>query len=254
MVMADLTTSVCTDNNCTWQNFSNLIDYIKLNLGALSNALEFTDEEMADIIREHTLPLFSKYNPLIRYYRMTYGENCITENPTYIYQFKNFNYKIMKINNIAPTSSVQDLNVMYSQALRTTRDSTDFLMNMNYLHMSNIAVAPHTWRFMPPDKIEVLRTTDALTFSEDFIVEVACMHNDPTTVSPDLYLLLRDLALADIMIYLGRIRSKFEQFNTPFGEIQTNAQTLLNDGTQLRQQVIENLTNLPPEDYIFFLN
>ena len=245
---------VCT-GECQWQSFSNLIDYIKLNLGASTNAFEFTDEEMVDIICEHTLPLFSKYNPLIRYYRMTYANNLITEEPTYIYQFKNFNYRIMKINNIIPTSSVEDLNMLYSQALRTNfMDVTEFLMNMNYLQMSNIAVAPHTWRFFPPDKIEITRTTDAITFSEDFIVDVAVIHPDPSTVNPDLYVYLRDLALADIMIYIGRIRSKFESFSSPYGEVQVAARSWIDEGNQLRQDTIQAMTSLPPDDFLFFLN
>jgi hypothetical protein len=186
---------------------------------------------------------------------MTYSENCITEAPTYIYQFKNFNYKIMKINQIIPTSSVEDLNMLYSQALRTNmQDVTEFLMNMNYLQMSNIAIAPHTWRFFAPDKIEVLRTTDAVTFSSDFITEVACVHSDPTTVNPDMYVYLRDLALADIMIFIGRIRSKFETFSSPYGEVQVASRSWVEEGNQLRRDTVEALKNLPPDDYIFFLN
>jgi len=245
----------CSSGACSWQSYSNLIDYIKLNLGAATNPFEFTDEEMADIICEHTLPLFSKYNPLIRYYRMTYSENCITETPTYIYQFKNFGYKIMKINQVIPTSSVEDLNMLYSQAFRTNmQDVTEFLMNMNYMQMSNIAVAPHTWRFFAPDKIEVLRTTDAVTFSNDFITEVACVHADPTTVNPDMYVYLRDLALADIMIFIGRIRSKFETFSSPYGEVQVASRSWVEEGNQLRRDTVEALKNIPPDDYIFFLN
>jgi len=245
----------CSGGACSWQNYANLIDYIKLNLGADSNAFEFTDEEMTDIICEHTLPLFSKYNPLIRYYRMTFEENLITENPSFIYQFKNFNYKIMKINNIIPTSSVEDLNMLYSQAMRTNmQDVTEMLMNMNYLHMSNIAIAPHVWRFFSPDKIEIIKTTDSITFSEDFIVDVACIHSDPTTVNPDMYAYLRDLALADIMIFIGRIRTKFENFTTPYGEVQVASRSWVEEGNQLRRDTIEALKNLPPEDYIFFMN
>lgn len=245
----------CSGGSCSWQNYANLIDYIKLNLGAGTNSFEFSDEEMSDIICEHTIPLFSKYNPLIRYYRMTQAENLITEHPTYMYQFKNFAYKIMKINNIIPTSSVGDFNQMYSQALRTNmQDVTEFLMNMNYLQMSNIAVAPHTWRFFAPDKIEITRTTDAVTFSNDFITEVACIHNDPTTVSPDMYVYLRDLALADIMIYIGRIRTKFENFTTPYGEVNVASRSWVEEGNQLRRDTIESLKNMPPDDFIFFLN
>jgi len=245
----------CSSGACSWQNYSNLIDYIKLNLGASTNKFEFTDEEMADIICEHTIPLYSKFDPLIRYYRMEYSTNLITENPTYVYQFKNFNYKIMKINQVIPSSSVEDLNMLYSQALRTNmQDVTEMLMNMNYMHMSNIAVAPHTWRFFAPDKIEITRTTDTVTFSRDFIAEVACIHPDPTTVNPDMYVYLRDLALADIMIYIGRIRSKFESFSSPYGEVQVASRSWVDEGNQLRRDTVESLKNLPPDDFLFFLN
>jgi hypothetical protein len=231
---------------------------VKLNLGAFSTPLEISDEEMAEIIREHTLPVYSKYNPLIRYYRCTFEENLVTENPTYIYEIKNFNYKIIKINNVIPKASIDDLNQVYSQALAGVNgfgDVTDYLMAMNILHMQNIAVADHTWRFFPPNRIEIMRTADGfLTFSSDFIAELACVHPDPTTVNPDLYLYLRDLALADMMIYIGRIRYKFSSFATPYGQVELPARELIDEGNQLRRETIESLKNLPPDDFLFFLN
>jgi hypothetical protein len=248
----------CPTNNgasCSWQNYSNLIDYIKLGLGASTNAFEFNDEQMIDIIKSHTLPEFSKYSPLIRYYRVTIENNLVTENPTYVYQFKNFCYKIMKVNNVISTAGLQDMDMMYSQLSRQTAyDITDFLVNVNYLHMSTIALPDKTWRFFPPDKIEITRATDTMDFSRDFITELACIHDDPTTVNPDLYSFLRDLALADIMIFIGRIRSRFESFTSPFGEVQVASRSWVDEGTQLREKTIEALKNLPPDDFLFFLN
>ena len=247
--------SCTTGESCSWQSFANLLDFIKLNLGASTNAFEFSDEEMIDIICEHVLPEFSKYSPLIRYYRMTIEDNLITRNPTYVYQFKNFNYKIMKINNVIPTSSVEDLNMLYSQAMRSNaQDVTESLMNMNYLQMASIMTAPHTWRFFSPDKIEITRTSDAITFSEDFIVDVACIHPTPETINPDLYQYMRDLALADVMIYVGRVRSQFESFSGPFGEVQVASRSWVDEGNQLRRDTIEALKTLPPEDYIMWLS
>ena len=248
---------ICTSDSCVWQNYSNLIDYIKLNLGASVNPLEITDDEMAEIIREYTLPVYSKYDPLIRYYRVTYEENLITDTPTYVYQFHNFKYKIMKINKVIPTADIQDMNQVYSQALaQGFQDVTDYLMAMNVLHMQNIAVAPNgLWRFFPPNKIEIMKTADGwLTFSKDFITELACVHPDPTTVNPDLYLYLRDLALADMMIYIGRIRTKYSSFTTPYGQVEVTARELIDEGNQLRRETVESLKNLPPDDFLFFLN
>ncbi len=255
--MAEVNSSCATTGGdaCVWQTYANLLDYVKLNLGAKTNAFELSDEEIIDVFRDHTLPEFSRYSPLIRYYRVTEEENMITANPTYIYQFKNFCYKIMKINDVIGTASLGDMDMMYNLSSRqTTYDVTEMLMNANYLHMSQIAVPPQTWRFFAPDKIEVIRSRESMDFQRDFIAELACIHNDPTTLNPDLYHFLRDLALADIMIYVGRIRSKYESFTTPYGEVQVASRSWVDEGMQLREKVKEDLRNLPPDDFIFFLN
>ncbi len=240
---------------CAWQTYSNLLDYVKLNLGASTSAFEFTDEQMIDIFRDHTIPEFSKYIPLIRYYRMTADENLITESPTRVYQFKNFCYKIMKINSIIGTATLQDMDMLYLQAGRQAAyDVTEMLMNANYAHMSAIAIPPQTWRFFAPDKIEIINATDTMSLNNDFIAELACIHENPTTINPDQYNMLRDLALADIMIYVGRIRSKYESFTTPYGEVQVAARSWVDEGTQLREKALEALKLLPPDDFIFFLN
>ncbi len=248
--------SACApDSSCAWQTYSNLLDYVKLNLGAKTQAFELSDEDMIDIFRDHTIPEFSKYIPLIKYYRVTADENLVSENPTYIYQFKNFCYKIMKINNVIGSASLQDMDLMYMQAGRqSSYDVSEFLMSANYSHMSAIAIAPQSWRFFAPDKIEVMRTSDAMHLNHDFITELACIHDNPTTINPDMYSYLRDLAVADIMIFVGRIRSRFESFTSPYGEIQVSSRSWVDEGSQLREKTLESLKNLPPDDFLFFLN
>ncbi len=253
--MDNTSNSCASDAACAWQTYSNLLDYVKLNLGASTNAFEFSDEEMIDIFREHTIPEFSKYIPLIRYYRMTYDENLVTESPTFLYQFKNFCYKIMKVNNVIGTATLMDMDLLYMQAGRqTSYDVSEFLMSANYAHMAQIAVPPQTWRFFAPDKIEVMHSSDTMSFNYDFICELACIHENPTTVNPDMYNFLRDLALSDIMIFVGRVRSKFESFTSPYGEVQVASRSWVDEGNQLREKTLENLRNLPPDDFLFFLN
>lgn len=250
--------SACSTENmgsCVWQSYSNLLDYVKLNLGASTNAFEFTDEEMIDIFRDHTIPEFSKYIPLIRYYRVTYEDNLVTENPTRVYQIKNFCYAIMKINNIIGTATLQDMDMLYLQAGRqSSYDVTEMLMSANYAQMSAIAIPPQTWRFFAPDKIEVINASDTMSINNDFIAELACIHQNPTTINPDQYNMLRDLALADIMIFIGRIRSRYESFSTPYGEVAVASRSFIDEGTTLREKAVEALKNLPPEEYLLFLN
>ncbi len=250
--------SVCDTSGasvCAWQTYANLLDYVKLNLGASTSAFEFNDEQMIDIFRDHTIPEFSKYIPLIRYYRVTESENLITENPTRVYQFKNFCYRIMKINNVIGTATLQDMDMLYLQGGRQSAyDVTEMLMAVNYAHMAAIAVPPQTWRFFAPDKIEVINASDTMSINRDFICELACIHDSPVTINPDQYNMLRDLALADIMIYVGRIRSKYESFSGPYGEVQVVSRGWIDEGTTLREKAVEALKNLPPDTFIFFLN
>ncbi len=240
-------------STCTWQNWANLLDYVKLNLGADSKSFEFDDEQMMEKIQEHTLPEFSRYVPLLRYYFMLEEVNAIRTEPTHIYQFKNFKYKILKVSQIMTKDSITDINQFYSYA-RSDGDITDFLMGMNMAHMGRVAMAPNTWKFIAPDKIEFIFSPTTTLPSRDFITEVACVHENPTTVNPDMYMYLRDLALADMMIFIGRIRTKFRQFSTPFGQVDLNADDLLQEGKQLKAETVQALKDLPPEDYIFFLN
>jgi len=62
------------------------------------------------------------------------------------------------------------------------------------------------------------------------------------------------LALADIMIFIGRIRTKFENFSSPYGDVQVASRSWVDDGNQLKRDTLEALKNLPPDDFLFFLN
>jgi hypothetical protein len=161
----------------------------------------------------------------------------------------------MGVNQLIGTASLQDMDMLYLSAGRKSAyDVTEMLMAANYSQMQTVALPAQTWRFFAPDKIEVIKASQALEWNKDFIAELACIHDNPTTVNPDQYNLLRDLALADIMIFVGRIRNKYEQFTTPYGEVQVVSRGWIDEGTQLREKTLEALKNLPPDDFIFFLN
>lgn len=240
--------------SCSIASWENLTDYIKLNLGASINALEFNDEEIIRIITNHTLPDFSRYDPLIRYYLMEYETNIVNTEPTLQYKFIDFDYKITKINNVIHRSSIHEMNQFFSYS-QTAGDVTEFLMAKNLLDMSQIALAPHTWRYFPPDILEITKSLDSYSSSvaRDFIVEVGCVHQNLNNIDADKYTYLKDYALADIMIYLGRIRTKFKNFSTPFGQVELTAEEFVQEGTQLKNEVKGLLQEVPPEDYIFFL-
>jgi len=241
------------NQNCdVWADWDNLISYIKLNIGADNQHFEYSDEELLDIIEEHTLPEFSRYVMYERYYQIL-EKDLISEHPVMIYELKNIP-KIIKVQEVIYSGNMTNVDQIQIQQQNLGGDITDYLMATNMLHMSQIAQAPSTWSFRAPNKILIQRSDANINYNRGFIVKIASVHPDPSTIDPDGYEYFRNLALADTMIYIGRLRSKFKDLSTPYGQVQNNSDELLQEGKQLRQETIQELKNRPPEDFIFFLN
>lgn len=237
------------------QTWENVLSYIKLELGNDIMKIEFSDDRMVEIIKEHVLPNFCSWsNGLHKWYRMTL-DDAIEEEPylEYVIPFDKFPYRIMEIKKIIPQSTFLDMEMHYRMNMVGSGDVTEYLINQNYIDMSKIAIASDTWRFLPPNKIQVTKASYT-TRSKEFFLEIDVIHNDPTTIEPTIYEYFKDLCYAEISIFLGRLRSKYKNFSTPFGEVQVNAEELIQEGKQLKLEVMEKLKQNPPEQIIFFLN
>lgn len=234
----------------SWQSWDNVIDHIKTELGADVMQLELDDQTIIEKIQMHVLPEFSAYDGLHKYYKMT--EACIINtDPVLEYEFKDFPYKIFEVKNKIDKANYIQFDQIYSQSI--SGDITDYLVRQNYLDMASIARADNTWRFIAPNKFQVTKAAFSY-ITDEFILELDVCHNDPTTISPGLYDSFRDLACSYIMNAIGKIRKKYNNFNTPFGNIQLNADELIQDARDLRQRTLEELKRTPPEQYLWHLN
>jgi len=119
------------------------------------------------------------------------------------------------------------------------------------LQTKSTVLAVDSYEFFPPDKIELIQSNNSLWLSRDFIVKVSCIHDDPSTVDPDMYHYLRDLATADIMRFIGKIRTKYQSFASPVGQVDLSAQELLQEGKQLKQETLDKLDRTPPDNYLY---
>jgi hypothetical protein len=243
-----------TSNNVNlWQSWDNLIDFIKGQLGAPVLNIELNDDDILNIIKKHIIPIYSRYDPLLMYYLMFEETNCIKNGPTKIYQIKDFPYAIMRVDDIIPKPGFTDLNQSLNTALYSG-DITNFL-GSNYVNQSKLEVlAQDTYRFLPPDKIELIKANNSTWLYNDFILKLGCVHDNPSTVNPDMYEYLKQLSLAEIMIRLGRIRTKFQSFQTPAGQIDLTSQELLQEGQQLKKEILQELDRMPPDHFLAFLN
>lgn len=70
-------------------------------------------------------------------------------------------------------------------------------------------------------------------------------HKNFSDIPNDVHRLFLDLATADVMIIIGRMRQKYSSGNlrTPFGEIPLDAE-ILQEGKEMKREVIEKLERL----------
>ena len=234
----------------SWQSWENVLSLIKLELGNDLNKIEFSDDRIIEIISEHVLPLFSSYDGWHKYYKMT-EDHIITKDPYLTYQFKDFPYRIIKVKNIITGMTLANMALYYDQTF-SGGDITDYLVKMNYGDINKIAQSTDTWKFIQPNQIIMYKAVNSFKSLEN-IVELDVVHESPVTIDATLYDHFCDLCIAQIMIFIGRMRSKFKDFNTPFGQVQLNAEEMIQEGKQLKQETIQKLEKIPPEQYVWFL-
>ena len=233
----------------TWQSWENVLDAIKTELAADVFKLEVTDSQIIDKIYKHVLPEFSTYDGLSKYYKVTYN-NLISETPVMEYKITDFDYRIVGINGKIDKSSYIDMQM--NQMQHMSGDITDYLVRQNYLDMSNMVRADNTYRFMTPDIVQV--TKAGLSYiGDEFILELDCIHEDPTTIDSTLYKEFVDLSVAYCLNWIGKIRKKYNNVTTPFGQIEMNGDEMVNEARELKQRTLENLLRTPNDQIVWVM-
>jgi len=241
-----------TEDDNTWASWENILDYIKYNLGASVNSIELKDDEIIGILTKHVLPVFSKYIPLHKYLLMFENSDCIQHEPFLLYKLKT-DYKILRVEELIYKPGALDLNQFYS-IQQNGGDIINYLISTVQMSMATDIVPRNYWNYIAPDKLQIILGANNYWASRDFIVKLSMVHKDPSTVDPDQYTLLKDLALAEIMIAIGRIRTKFANFSTPQAQVELASDQMIQEGQQLKQQIMQELEALPPEQYVWWFN
>ena len=234
-----------------YQTWDNVLSYIKDELGADMMKLEFDDDKIIEKLNEHVIPFYSKWDGYNVFYKFTTNDLVNPESPTLIYKFADtFDYKILSVEGKIDGNSLWD-DYNLSQYAMNSGDITDYLTLKNYQHIYEIIQPIDHWKFLPPDKFMVTRGNN-VTSTTEFILVIKCVHKSPLTMDPTYDDYFKRLAAARIKILIGKIRKKFNNFNTPMGEIQLNADELVQEGTQEWNEVLTEIQNTPPDQMAWF--
>lgn len=184
--------------------------YLNRMLGTIVQELELTEEEMMRVVFQESLPTFSKYFPY-RYRTQVTTKDALDPKYPNIYRIPNDDrLEILKVHDIW----VSNMNQFGGNLLPVVAEPFAMQELNDYLSMT---VARPTFEFRSPN---LLTIRPKLINNEGAMVELAAVHPQHMKTIP---MQLRDeflrLCLDDVLLSLYPIRHRFENFNTPYGQL-----------------------------------
>jgi len=226
---------------------SQLLDYIKRNLGFPFMNLEWTDEDILEYTTKFSLKEWSYWVPdtakMALNTQLTANQVPGRGNEYYINEPEG--REILNIIDI-----YFDQGNLYALGhppfgIFTEGELPDFALRVNSAMTTKMFSSwDYTFEFHHPNIVRI----SPLFPSEARVVTVEYERQqceDLSEIPNDLYVLYEEFALADVMMALGRIRKRYGDGNlkTPFGDVPLES-GIFEEGKELKREVKEKLERL----------
>ena len=218
-------------------NSTKVIRYIESHLGYKLTDLELRHDEILEYIRMFSLQTYSKYFPYITSVNIRTQERLETG---YNRIHLNLNgLEILTVNRIVTAN----IDYVDPSIITTTTYMTDTYTQINQSDTASMMRNPITWRFYPPDVLEVYPATLALDTAQIF---VNCIHPEHFgTIEASMEEQFLKLALLDAKTCLYQLRHRFANLETPYGNIELFIDDL-QDAESKKEELIEYWRKMAP--------
>jgi len=222
-------------------NQSDVLSFVKNSLGYPFVEVELEDTNILEFITNNTRKTFSYYIPqkVMTSLNTTTESNQVPDKGNEYYITEPDGMEILNVVDIYTTSGElymfghPPLGVFSYGELKEWALSVHMAMTTKMFSSFD-----YTFEFKHPNILRISPQTSGLGW---IAIEYERIQPDDLSGVPnDLQEDFKNLALADIMIVLGRIRQKYTAIRSPFGEIPVGAE-ILSEGKELRREVIERL-------------
>ena len=222
-----------------------VLSYIKRNLGFPFMALELSDKEILDYIKDITIRDWSYYVPNVNKMNLNLSleANRVAGKTNEFYLNEPDGREILGVKDLyfdqgnlmalghPPFGVFNEFELRewayQVNSAMTAKMFSSWDKTFEFQHPNIVRISPYPFNNLQNVTVEYERMS-----STDF-----------SEIPNDVHRYFLDLALADIMIALGRIRKRYENIKTPFGDIPISDQ-IFDEGKTLRGEIIEKLERL----------
>jgi len=226
-------------------NQSRVLTYIKDNLGHPFQFIEFSDQEIMEYVTTYTLREFSYYIPDVNTcgFNPNLPANKVPTKGNEYYLTDDQNLEILNVKEIFFPIGNSILHGHPPLGPLSLGEMANWALNVEVAGwIKQFSSFDHTYEFKAPNIVRISpRPTETMLW---LAIEYERMHPpDFSKIPNDLQMIFCELALADIMIRVGRLRSKYAQsegIKTPFGDIPLQA-GILEEGQTKKDKIIDKL-------------
>jgi len=233
-------------------NTNMVLNYIKDNLGFPFMVLELEDDKILEYIQTYTLKEFSYYSPEVKKLSLNLDlESNLVEGRANEYYIEDpQGREILNVVEVYFSSSNllffghPPLGAMDPIGLRQWALDVE-----NSMMVKAFSSYDYTIEFMHPN---VVRISPVPTNCGSVTVEYErAQSSDFSGIPTEYHWVFQEMALADIMIVIGRIRTRYREIRSPFGEIPLDGNELLNEGKEKKREILEKLNLGPTLNVVF---
>ena len=233
-------------------NVNRVLSYVKDNLGFPFMQLELEDDKIIEYIQTYTLREFSYYVPEVKklglnlnlaankvagraneyYIEDPQGREIL--NIVEIY-FDTGNLMLFNHPPLGPMTHFEIRNwALQTETANQTKSFSSFDYTFEFQHPNIVRISP------------VPNNTEFVTVEYERV-----QSSDLSGIPTEYEWTFLQMALADIMVMIGRIRKKYsDQIRTPFGEVPLNAE-IYDEGKEMKREILEKLSLGPVMNVIF---
>lgn len=238
------------------ETLTSILKHVKRKLGIISWYLPVEEEDLLDVIREETLKTFSIFYPLEYDFRLDLKKDVINEHEK-IYH--------LDFDKLPANCSFVDINKItfyrYNEPylLSPFSSSTNFIElieeNLNNNLMSTIDTPVATFKFIPPNKLQLFNFYFVDVGS--LIIKLFITHPDNlSTLPPTVMTFFKKLAVLDIKAFLYNMLKHYTNIETAYGTIDLKIDDWA-EAESLREEMVDKLKenqifNPQFDKYFFF--
>lgn len=230
-------------------NWTQVLNYIKGRMALPSSFIEKTDAQIKDWVIATAIPSFSQYFPDVEYT----GVNTTVvanQHPTKKNHYFFYDEQDLDIYGIKQCFFGNQENIITGHPIIGPFGFGDLrswaLDVFKAKTVRTFSMFATTYQFFPPNLIRILpeyHGSAAIEYERE-------QPHDLSKIPASMKRLFMDLALAEVMIQIGAIRTMYGdgRVSTPFGDVPLNGEALKNEGTELQARTMDKLVEetLPP--------